>query len=353
MKNLIIPAAGKSTRFPGMKPKWLLKHPDGDLMVAKSIKGINYNDAENIFLIVLEEHIRNFCNNSTDVIMKSFKELGIDKKLKIVILNEYTNSQPETVKTAIERENIRGSIFIKDVDSYFECFVSDKNAVYTFDLNKMDLVHAKNKSYVQIDDKNFITNIVEKKVISSKFCVGGYGFNSAQEFLKCYSTFDPKKEFYISHMIFKMLLNQLQFISVNVENYIDWGTAKEWNNFRNNYANVFIEIDGILRKKSETGIGNSLPIQKNIDKINWLYKTGNVKVILTTSKSKQEATLLKSQLDKLGIYYHSIIFDLFYAKKIIISDYNNTNPYKNCDAINIKTNSIELSDMLDHCMRCE
>ena len=34
-KTLIVPAAGSSSRFPDMKPKWLLAHPHQDLMISK------------------------------------------------------------------------------------------------------------------------------------------------------------------------------------------------------------------------------------------------------------------------------------------------------------------------------
>ena len=37
MITLIIPCAGKSSRYPGIKPKWLFTHPDGKLMLEKSV----------------------------------------------------------------------------------------------------------------------------------------------------------------------------------------------------------------------------------------------------------------------------------------------------------------------------
>ena len=39
MKNLIIPVAGQSSRFPNMRPKWLMTMPDGSIMLEKN--GIN------------------------------------------------------------------------------------------------------------------------------------------------------------------------------------------------------------------------------------------------------------------------------------------------------------------------
>ena len=40
MATLIVPCAGKSTRFPNMKPKWMLTHPDGKLMIEKALEGM-------------------------------------------------------------------------------------------------------------------------------------------------------------------------------------------------------------------------------------------------------------------------------------------------------------------------
>lgn len=37
MRSLIIPCGGKSSRFPNMRPKWLLTHPDGQLMIQKAV----------------------------------------------------------------------------------------------------------------------------------------------------------------------------------------------------------------------------------------------------------------------------------------------------------------------------
>ena len=39
MNTLLIPCAGKSNRFPNMKPKWMLTHPDGKLMIEKYLTG--------------------------------------------------------------------------------------------------------------------------------------------------------------------------------------------------------------------------------------------------------------------------------------------------------------------------
>jgi 2-C-methyl-D-erythritol 4-phosphate cytidylyltransferase len=57
--NLIIPAAGLSTRFPNMRPKWALTHPDGDLMLISSLKGLA-ESFDNVYVTLLEQHIEEY-----------------------------------------------------------------------------------------------------------------------------------------------------------------------------------------------------------------------------------------------------------------------------------------------------
>ena len=54
MNNLIIPMAGKSSRFPNLKPKWMLTHPSGRFMVIEAILGLNLNDVDKIFFVFLK-----------------------------------------------------------------------------------------------------------------------------------------------------------------------------------------------------------------------------------------------------------------------------------------------------------
>ena len=43
MSTLIIPCAGRSSRYPNLRPKWLLTHPDGDLMLEKVVDALTIN----------------------------------------------------------------------------------------------------------------------------------------------------------------------------------------------------------------------------------------------------------------------------------------------------------------------
>ena len=57
MRSLIVPMAGRSTRFPKLRPKWMLSHPmTNRLMVTEAISGLNLDFFDNIYFICLQQH---------------------------------------------------------------------------------------------------------------------------------------------------------------------------------------------------------------------------------------------------------------------------------------------------------
>jgi hypothetical protein len=186
MSTLIVPMAGRSSRFPNSRPKWMLTHPASKTyMVLESISGLNLDFFDKIVFVLIKEQIE-----KTDILpffKKELSKLNIEHKSEICILDNWTKSQSETVYEAITRNKIEGFIFIKDCDSYFKIQLSDKkNLVSYFDLHNMKYINAISKSYINMDSNSKITNIVEKKIISTYFNVGGYGFESADEFVSYY-----------------------------------------------------------------------------------------------------------------------------------------------------------------------
>lgn len=346
--TLILPVAGHSTRFPGVKPKWLLTHPNGNLMITEAIKGLNLKAFSNIYIICMKTH---FCEYGLyEPLMRQFEAINCKNKLHIITLDKQTNSQPETVYQGIQKANITGQIYIKDSDNYFIENRTEGNFISTYDLNDMDLTYAKNKSYVSINEQNVITNIVEKRIISSMFNVGGYGFESSSDFCLHYEKLANKDNLYVSHIIYSMMLQGHIFLNSKVKNYLDWGTLNEWNLYKRKFATLFVDIDGTLVKNSGQFFtpkwGETNKIKENVEMLNSLYETGKVHIILTTSRTLDYKEKTELQLKREGIKYHQIIYGLYHAKRIIINDYANSNPYKSCDSINLKRDSSELKNML-------
>lgn len=351
MKNLIVPMAGKSSRFPGLRPKWMLTHPmTNRFMVTEAILGLNLDFFDSIYFIFLQEHEEKykFLRGFTEEI----SHYNLLNKSKFVFLKDQTSSQSETVYTAIKKENIEGFIFVKDSDGYYECKIdSTNNQIAFFDLNEMDNINARTKSYIEMDINGVVTNIVEKKVISSTFSVGGYGFENASEFCSFYDDIkDLDGECYISNVIFEMILSGRKFDGVSTKNFKDWGTIESWNNYKGQYKCLFVDIDGTLVTNSSVHfppyVGEGSSLQNNIDYLNQLYKTNTVKIILTTSRPDYMRELTENELKEKGILYDKLITGLPHCKRIIINDFAKSNPYPSCEAINLPRNSDNLMEFL-------
>ncbi|MEJ7682687.1 MAG: hypothetical protein WKG06_33485 [Segetibacter sp.] len=134
--------------------------------------------------------------------------MNILSKAKFIALDHPTKDQPETVYQAIKSGKIEGPILIKDSDNRFNFNYKGNNVVCFEDLNDVGLIKPKNKSYIQVNNEGTIINIIEKKVISSSFCVGGYGFESAQQYINAYEALHDLGEKYISNIIYQEILGE-------------------------------------------------------------------------------------------------------------------------------------------------
>lgn len=318
MFTLIIPAAGKSKQ----KPYWSDFHPNGNLMIFEGIKGLDIDLFDRIIITIFKEDDENY--NLSKSINYQFEKEGLHDKLTIVSLNFRTNNEPETVFQTIYIEKIRGAIFIKDIDNYFKCNVVPGNYIVTFPMDQLSKVNPQNKSYLLINDDDLIENIIEKELITKYFCVGGYGFSDASEFCNYYSQLKDFNYLYLSHIIYKMLLDNQIFRPLYADSYLDWGTLVDWRTYINTYKTLFIDLEGVLVNDDfifpeDLSID---PIPNNIDIINKLYETGLVMVVILTKMSKENREYIESLLITLGINYHDIVFNTKTQNKDIIERSN-------------------------------
>ena len=348
MKSLLIPIAGKSTRFPNTRPKWMLTHPkSGYFMAIESIRGLNLDFFDKIYFIGLKEHLTQYKYK------KGFEyelsKLNLKDKTELILLDKSTSSQSETIYEALIKKSIKGFITIKDSDNFFVCtFTDTKNKVSYYNLHKTTNINPSNKSYIQLDENNIITNIVEKSIISPTFSIGGYSFNSADDFISSFlSIKDMEGECYISNIVYDLMLKDQIFYGQSCTNYKDWGTIEDWNKYKAEYNTLFIDLDGTLVEntsyKFPPYIGNGSPLTKNIEWLKHLYDKGKTEIIITTSRPEYYKQETLKELDEKGIPYDKIIMGLNHCKRTIINDYANSNPYPSCNAINIERNSDNLN----------
>jgi len=227
--EIIVPAAGLSSRFPNTKPKYLLFDCHGKMMLFEALRQFLNDPQFNITVGILQEHDEKY--NAAEII---HRELG--DNINVVILQKVTAGPAETVMKIIEMTNmdLENDLLIKDCDSYFTHEVTSGNYVCVSEVQKHNSsLQVHNKSFVIVDDHAEIKHIVEKSVVSDSFCVGGYKFDSIHLFRNSYArvidTLDS--EVYVSHLIEFAINNGNTFYSKQVDNYVDVGTKQDWDNY--------------------------------------------------------------------------------------------------------------------------
>ena len=317
------------------------------MMVTEAISGLNLDFFDHIYFICLQQHEDKY------QFMKGFvselDDAGLREKSNIVLLPEQTDSQSETFYTFLSGYDLDGFIFIKDSDGFYRCDVEERNQVAYFDLNDMDDINARTKSYVDLDVNDVVTNIVEKKVISSTFSSGGYGFADAKEFCKTFEKLqDMDGECYISHIIFEMMLSGSTFYGTKTTDFKDWGTLDAWNKYKSQYKCLFVDIDGTLITNSSHHfppyVGSGEPIENNIDFLSELHEQGKTKIVLTTSRPDKFRQLTIMELQTKGIPFDELVMGLPHCQRVIINDFARSNPYPSCKAINIPRNTDDLKE---------
>lgn len=348
--TIIVPCAGRSSRYPNLRPKFLLVNPNGNLMLIDAISKLNLKNCK-VIVTALKEHAEKYD------IRKIFKFFSPPHySIKVCVLEKPTNSQSETIYLTLKKENIKGPFLVKDCDNIFRLHKVNEsfNYIAVEKLDNLSQVHASNKSYVIQNKEGYITEIKEKKIISNIFSVGGYYFINPQNFIEAFEKLSQKnldQELYISFLINYLLENKIaQFKTKFISEYLDLGTIKEWLDFKNTIKTYFIDIDGVLVENSGEYYrpfwGTSKPIKENIELVQKLYKSGN-QIILVTSRKESYRKITLSQLRRNNLKFHKLIMGVYHSQRVIINDFASSNPYPCTVAINIPRDSNKLNEYID------
>jgi hypothetical protein len=233
--DIIVPAAGLSTRFPDLPPKYLLRDIDGYYMLDNAIAP--YYDRGDIYVTILKEHDLEY--NAGEIItseMIDVESIGYIPRISVIQLQEKTRGPADTVYQSLkvlDEYKDDGPFLVKDCDSFFNHNVVKGNYICVSRVQDHDVLkRLAAKSFVQVNDQGLVTDIIEKKVVSDTFCVGGYKFAKRSEYMEAYEAIqDRTEEIFVSHVIQYMVAQGKQFTVQPVYNYVDVGTIDEWNEY--------------------------------------------------------------------------------------------------------------------------
>jgi hypothetical protein len=329
---VIIPCAGRSSRYPGTRPKYLLTMYNGDLMFEQAVRP--YVQTEDIHFIILKEHDDQY--NVQSIIKKVYKDLP---NIFIHVLDKETSGPAETVYTVTK--NLKNeSIFIKDCDSFFDAELRNDNHVCVADLREnLNVTKVAAKSFAVINDQDMITNIVEKSVASNYICVGGYGFKNSDEYNTAFEKLnDQSSEVFVSHVI-KEIINNKPFEIHRVNNYVDVGTYAEFVEYNQGKTTIFRDLDGTVFYNQSRWFDNHYGVDPVAipNAVKYLLKKQNegCTIIFITSRPEENKEIAFAALDKLGFKNFRVLFDLPHSPRMVINDHSITNPYPTALALNV------------------
>lgn len=340
--EIIVPAAGLSTRFPDMKPKYLLYDYKGDMMLMNALRSYRQRGYR-IHIGILKEH-----QDKYNVIEQIQHECMYN--INYVIIDKPTRGPADTVYQIIQQSGLHTSgIFIKDCDSYFEHDFTGGNYVCVSNVSQHEVLKKlSSKSFTIANDNGIIYDIVEKEVVSNTFCVGGYKFSSAMLYKQAFESLTTEREVFVSDVIGRCINDSHIFTEKHVTNYVDVGTAQDWFE-HNDKPVIFCDIDGtIIQAQSRLDLEAKkpvVPLQNNIKRL-LEWQTKGAQFIFTTAREPQYRAETRQMLYDLGFMSFTLIEGLQNSRRILINDYNNANPYPRAEAINIRRDSDNLSDFL-------
>lgn len=206
----------------------------GRMNCIKSLFSIGLEKATDIYFVIWKSHAIKFdiINRLSNECSMMQKKLGLNANIHYDIVDRLTSSQAETVNDCINRNGITSPIIIKDADNMCRCStIIPMNGVLTYPLESISLVDPIHKSYIMVDEHNFITNTIEKRVISGTFNCGGYVFSDASQFSEAFDAIHKYESnnahMYISHIIYWLILNKgLRFRPIACSHYEDFTIPK-------------------------------------------------------------------------------------------------------------------------------
>ena len=227
--TLIMPMINTSVKYQNSVPiEFRFDNETGEMNCIKVLKNIDTSKFTKIIFVILKEHNDKY--NVYDKIESAMTRFNEHNRIdyNVSVLFKPTSSQVETVYQTINKYHITGNIFIKDADNMCKIpSIIKGNSLLIYNIENLPIVDPQHKSYITLDEQNFVTNIIEKRVVSPIFNCGGYSFERAEDFIDAYNAIkkyeNVNEHLYISHCIYWLILNKnLKFRPTQATYYEDF-----------------------------------------------------------------------------------------------------------------------------------
>ena len=237
--KIIIPMAGLGSRFTIKNiydPKPLVEVA-GKYMIEWALKNIDGLSYSELIFIILKEHDNNFKLRSKLINLKL-------PKSKVLVLDEVTEGQLQTILAAQESLKTDEDLLISPTDTYV---LSDlKESIEKKSSHCSGIISVINKagnqwSFAKTDKFDRVTSVAEKQRISPLASTGIYYFTNANKFITLSNKIISSKEktrgeFYVIP-VYQKYIDEGHIININVaEQMWDLGTPESASSFERHFS---------------------------------------------------------------------------------------------------------------------
>ncbi|MBS0275963.1 MAG: NTP transferase domain-containing protein [Proteobacteria bacterium] len=346
--TLLLPCAGKSSRYPGVRPKWMLTLPGGELALQRAAASLASGSYKRIVAAVRAEHETKY--GATALLKRVF-----GPAIEVLVLEHDTRGPADTVAQAIRRAGISGAVAIKDADSFFDpAGLPETSFVALSDVRaspQMNNVGA--KSFAVINENNLIVEMVEKSLSSNFVSVGLYGFADASLFLDAFDAVsrDPAiAEVFVSHVLNRAIADGMAVEPHFVSGLIDVGTLEDWRRHVRARGTIVTDLDGVVFENHSRYFApfwedEDVPIASNVSALRFWQDQG-AQLVFMTARPDAYRQKTERALAGLGLKPHALIMDCRHGRRFLVNDHAASNPYPSAVAISMERNSPSLADYM-------
>ncbi len=346
-RTLILPCAGRSSRYPGVRPKWMLTLPEGEIALQRAAASLSENEYDRIVIAVRADHEERY--GCRALLNRVFGDVDV------VVLPHETRGPADTVAQTIARADVTGPIAIKDADSFFNPSpLPDTSFVSVSDVRRSpQMTNVGAKSFAVVNGQGLVVEMVEKSLASNHVCVGLYGFADADRFIDTFdavASANKDGEIFVSHVISRAIRDGMIVKPHAVDGLIDVGTLDDWRRYTRARGTIVTDIDGVVFKNHSRDFEPlwdepDEPITENIATLR-AWEEGGAQIVFMTARPEEHRARTDSALRQNGLNPHALIMDCRHGRRFLVNDHAATNPAPSAVAINLERNSATLGEHL-------